>query len=162
MVVLHPHMNTFVWSTNQDRFPQTPPFGHSCSLPSCKAHNLFYVGPPFCLSQRLERVMQRLFAMDSKSLLANSCIYLIDSISDWHIGFCPWSFLNPFPTFSSLGCVSSLDLMMSFNMTKSHGNLLSSHHFGEHKVCMELSKNLMLSRLQKLSYVFLCCVLVCG
>jgi hypothetical protein len=52
-------------------------------------------------------------------LLANSCIYLIDSISNWHIGFCPRSLINPSSTFPSLEIFISLDLMLLLNMIES-------------------------------------------
>jgi hypothetical protein len=55
----------------------------------------------------------------------------------------------------------SLDLMLMLNMIKSPINLSSGNHLGGRKVCVELSKNLMLSYLWQLSYVLLCYVLIC-
>jgi hypothetical protein len=148
MVVLHPHVNTFIWSTNQDRFSQPPHFGHSGSLPSCKAHNQIHVGPPGCLSQRLASVTQCISAMASK-LCACKFVHLPYQLNLWlHISFCPWSLLNPSPTFLSFGMFISLDLMLLLNMIESPLNLLSGNHFGERHVCMELRKNRMPSCLR--------------
>jgi hypothetical protein len=74
--------------------------------------------------------------------------------------FCPWSLFTSSSTFPSLGMFISLDLMLLLNILESHVNQLSSRFLGRHKACMELGKNLMHSRLQQLSYVLLCYVLI--
>jgi hypothetical protein len=119
MVVLHPHVNTFVWSTNQDRFSPTLSFGHSCSMPSCKTLNQIHVGPSGCLSQRLASVMQHLSAMASKSCACKFVHIPYQRNLRLHIGFCPWSLLNPSSTFPSLGMFINLDLMLLLNMIES-------------------------------------------
>jgi hypothetical protein len=154
MAVLHPHVNTFVWSTNQDRFSQLPPFSHICSLPSCKAHKQFYVGPPSYLSYRCFGTMLYLAARSQNLVLANCVVPYQLNLQLVH-RFCPWSFLNPSPTFPSLGMFTSLDHTLLFNITKSRGNLSSCHHLGERKVCVESRKNLMFSCLRQLSYALL-------
>jgi hypothetical protein len=161
MAILHPHVNTFVWSTNQDRFPQTPPFGHSCSLPSCKAHNQFYVGPPSYLPYRCFGTTLYLATRSQNLVLANRVVpyqlnlRLVDR-------FCPWSLLISSPTFPSLGMFISLDLMLLLNMIESPISLSSGNHLGGRKVCVDLSKDLVLRCLRQMSYVLLCYVLISG
>jgi hypothetical protein len=110
MTVLHPHMNTFIWSTNQDRFSQMPPFGHSCSLSSCKAHNQFYVGPPSYLSYRCFGTMLYLIARSQNLVLANHVVPY--QLNLWFVHrFCPWSLLTSSPTSPHVsGCLSALIL----------------------------------------------------
>jgi hypothetical protein len=154
-------MNTFVWSTNQDRFPQMPPFGHSCSLPSCKAHNQFYVGPPSYLSYRCFGTMLYLAAGSWTLVLANHVLPYQLNLWLTH-QFCPWSLLTSSPIFPSLEMFISLDLMLLLNMIESLVNLSSGNHLGGRKVCVDLSKDLVLRCLRQLSYVLLCYVLISG
>jgi hypothetical protein len=159
MAVLHPHVNTFVWYTNQDRFSQTPPFGHSCSMPSYKAHNQFYVGPPSYPSYRCFGTTVYLVARSRNLVLTNRVVPY--QLNLWVVRqFCPWNLLNPSPTFPSLGMFISLDLILLPNMNESPVNLLSSTHLGERLACVELRKNRMLSRLLQWSYVLLWGVLI--
>jgi hypothetical protein len=83
-----PTREYLVWSTNQDRFSQMPPFGHSCSLPSCKANNRLHVRPTDCLFYRWSGAMLISCHLILKSSACKSCGCFIDSIFDWHIGFC--------------------------------------------------------------------------
>jgi hypothetical protein len=50
-------------------------------------HTQIHLGPPDCLSQRLAGVTRYLFAVALKSLLAKSCGYLVNLISDQCISF---------------------------------------------------------------------------
>jgi hypothetical protein len=161
MIVLHPHVNTFVWSNNQDIFSQMPPFGHSWSLPSCKAHNQFYVGPPSYLSYRCFGTTLYLAAGSQNLMLANSVVPYQLNLRLVH-RFCPWSLLTSSPTFPSLGIFISLDLILLLNMIESLVNLSSGNHLGGRKVCIDLNKDLMLCCLRQLSYVLLCYVLISG
>jgi hypothetical protein len=159
MAVLHLHVNTFVWSTNEDRFPQTLPFGHSRAPPSCKVHNKFYVGSPSYLSYRCFSTTLYLTAGSQNLVLANRVVPY--QLNLWLVHwFCPWSLLTYLQLLPKSRMFISLDLMLLSNMTKSYGNLSSGHHFGERKACVELRKNLTLSRLWQLSYVLLCYVLI--
>jgi hypothetical protein len=157
MAVLQLHVNTFVWSTNQDRFLQTPSFGHSYSLPSCKAHNQFYIGPPSYLSYRCFGTTLYLAAGSRNLVLANHVVPYQLNLRLVH-RFCLWSLLTSSSTFPSLGRFISLDLMLLLNMIESPINLSSGNHLGGRKVCVGFSKNLMLSPLWQLRYVLLCYV----
>jgi hypothetical protein len=138
-----------------------PPFGHSCLLLSCKAHNQFYVGPPSYLYYRCFGTTLYLAARSRNLVLANHVVPYQLNLRLVH-QFCPWSLLISSPTFPTLRIFISLDLMLLLNMIESLVNLSSDNHFGGRKVCMYLSKDLMLCCLQQLSYDLLCCVLICG
>jgi hypothetical protein len=86
----------------------------------------------------------------------------IDSISDWHIGFCLEVCLIHLQPSHVLGCLSVLiscccptwpDLMLIFHLLIT---LVDARHV------WNLSKSPLLSCLQQLSYVILCCVSIFG
>jgi hypothetical protein len=73
-------------------------------------------------------------------VLANSCIYLINSIYDYISVFALKILLNLSPTFPSLKMFISLDLMLLLNMIESSVNLLSGTPLGGRKSYVEFKQ----------------------
>jgi hypothetical protein len=73
-------------------------------------------------------------------VLANSCIYLINSIYDYISVFALEILLNLSPTFPSLEMFISLDLMLLLHMIESPINLLSGTSLSGRKSCVEFKQ----------------------
>jgi hypothetical protein len=104
---------------------------HGSYIASCGDGTQIHVGPTDCRSYRWSGAMIIFRCLISKSYVCKF-MHLPYQLNLWqHIGFHPWNFLNPSPTFSSLKMFTSLDLILWSNRTKSCGNLSFCPHFGE-------------------------------
>jgi hypothetical protein len=91
-------------------------------------------------------------------VIANSCIYLINSIYDYILVFALEILLNLSPTFPSLEMFISLDLMLLLHMIESPVNLLSGTSLGGRKSCIEFKQE---SIAQLSLGIELCSLMVC-
>jgi hypothetical protein len=115
-------------------------FDHGSYVANCGDHTQIHVGPSGYLSQRLASMTQCISTMASKSC-ACKFVHLPYQLNLWlHVGFRPWSWFNPSPTFPSLEMIINLDLMLLLNMIESHVNLLSSTPLGGRKSCVGITQ----------------------
>jgi hypothetical protein len=99
----------------------------------------FHVGPIDCLSYKWFGAMLISHHLISKSSACKSCGCFIDSVSNWHIGFCLEVCLIHLQP-SQVSDVYQSWSHVVVQHDKSHGNLSSGHHLGERKACVEFKQ----------------------